>query len=423
MADAGGPPLVPKLPWLRRLRWTAVVGQTLAVWGVHGGLGVPLPVGAVLGVIAATAVTNLVLHGVSPDMGERPRFLAGVLALDVGLLTLLLRLTGGPYNPFATLYLVLVALAAVALTPWLTAGIAGLACVGYGGLYLAPEWLVRPGDPICGVGPNLPLDLHLRGMLVAFAVTAGLVAYFAGRLQHLLRRRDTELAAARERAHQHERFAALATLAAGAAHELGTPLGTIVVAAGELAREARQRPGDGALRDDAELIRREAFRCRAILDRLQNQAEDRPREMEVAPLLEELRERFPQVQFAEELSVQPTRLVAPPEALAQALTNLIDNAVHASPDNLPVRVDVRATEARVEFLITDRGMGVKAEVLAHAGEPFFTTKPAGRGMGLGLFLVRLLARRLAGEFRFETPVDGGTRAVLSLPSVVGGLPR
>lgn len=382
-----------------------------------------LPLGMAFAVIGFTAFTNLVLHFVPAGRGETPRFLAGVLALDVLLLTLLLHLTGGPHNPFGTLYLVLVALAAVALTPAWTWGIAALSCIGYGWLFLAPVALARPGDPACGVGPNLPLAIHLRGMLVAFGVTAVLVAFFAARMQQALKRQHEELEEARAQAAQHERFAALATLAAGAAHELGTPLGTIVVAAGELAREAKSLPDRPEFTADAELIRAEAFRCRSILDRLQHHADDEPREMDPAGFMAALRSRFPGVRFDPSAPSGQRRIVAPPEALTQALSNLIGNAVDASPVGGEVRVGMTANGGVVEFHVTDCGAGLSEEVRVHAGEPFFTTKSPGRGMGLGLFLVRLLARRLAGELRFETPNGGGTRAVLSLPlSVEEGAP-
>lgn len=277
------------------------------------------------------------------------------------------------------------------------------------------------GDPMCGVGPNLPMSIHLWGMLVAFALTAGLVAFFVGRLQRVLRGRDDELQTAREQAVQHERFAALATLAAGAAHELGTPLGTIVVAAGELARDARAMSDRPGWVEDAELIRREAYRCRSILDRLQHHAEDVPTEIELNGVVSALRSRFPGVELEIRSGDQGARLVAPPDALTQALSNLIGNALDATSKDADVRVEVRTKAGQVEFRVTDCGSGLTEAAAVHAGEPFFTTKPVGRGMGLGLFLVRLLARRLAGEFRFETPVQGGTCAVLSLPVASGGV--
>ena len=101
--------------------------------------------------------------------------------------------------------------------------------------------------------------------------------------------------------------------------------------------------------------------------------------------------------------------------MGQALSSLLKNALDASPVDAAVRVEVRHVGARVEFVVEDRGVGLDPAARSHAGEPFFTTKPPGQGMGLGLFLVRLLAQRLDGEFRLESLPQGGTRALLSLP--------
>lgn len=407
-----------RLPWLRRLRWTAVAGQTLTVLAVVHGMHVQLPMAAVSWVIGAAVLTNLALHRVPPGRGERMGFLAAVLGLDVVLLTSVLHLTGGPHNPFATLFLVLVAVAAVSLTPAWTAAVAVGSCLGYGWLFLGRGWFARPGDPVCGVGPDLPLSIHLQGMLTAYGLTAGLVAFFVARMHQGMRRHEMELARVRETVAENERFAALATLAAGAAHELGTPLGTMALVADDLARSTRAGRPD--LAADADLIRREAFRCRSILDRLQNAAEDAPRAIGVSELVEDLRRVFPSARFDIEAGTSSGTLVAPVEALRQALCNLVGNGQDASPSGSPVRVAVGLVPIGIEFRVEDSGPGLSESARVHAGEPFFTTKPVGRGTGLGLYLVRLLARRLEGDFQLECPSGGGTRAILRLPMRAGG---
>ncbi|MCC6235602.1 MAG: HAMP domain-containing histidine kinase [Verrucomicrobiales bacterium] len=403
------------LPWLRALRWTAVVGQTATVLAVRYGLGIPLPLAEVFGVIALIAASNLALHSVPRGACEEDPILAAILLTDVGLLTVMLQLTGGSHNPFATLYLVHGALAAVALAPRWASLVAASCCAGYGVLFFGHDLLPRPGDPVCGVGPNLPMTVHLRGMWISFALTVALVVIFAGRLQAVLRRRDVELTAARELALQHERFAGLATLAAGAAHELGTPLGSIALAAGELERTARREGADPALIEDARLIHGEAIRCRSILDRLQEHADDVPQPIPLATILRDLALRFRgrPVQFPEPPAT--ALVMAPPAALGQAMANLVSNAVEAAPPGTWVSVEAEVVSGHARLRVTDRGAGIPEAVRQRAGEPFFTTKPPDRGMGLGLFLVRLLARRMAGEFTLETPPGGGTCACLSLP--------
>ena len=408
-------PPVFTLPWLRLLRWTAVFGQTATVLWVVYGLRLALPLRPVFACIAFTALTNLALHRVPAGRGETPRALAACLALDVVQLTVLLHFTGGPHNPFSAFYLAHVALAAVALPPRWAATVAAVCAGGFSLLYFGSEHLPRPADPVCGVGPDLPLNLHLNGMLAAFVLTAVAIVFFAGRLQSALRQREGQLAEARGAATRHERFAALATLAAGAAHELGTPLGTIAIAAGEVARAAQQLPDQPDLADDAELIREEAARCRAILDRLESQSGDATRELVLEEVLAELQRRFPRG-LAIRRAAAATTVFAPPEAFTQALVSLVKNGFDASPTGTEVRCAVDPEQGSVRFAVTDHGEGLSADVLAHAGEPFFTTKPPGRGTGLGLFLVRLLAERLGGDFRLDSASPGGTTATLVLPA-------
>lgn len=403
------------LPWLRWLRWTAVAGQSMAVLTVSSWLGIRLPLASVWSVIGLTAVTNLALHAVPRGRGEDVRVLAGVMTLDVVLLTALLHFTGGPHNPFSSFYLVHVALAAVILPLSWAGFVAVICCAGFALLYIGAPLLPRVEDVVCGIGPDLPMPTHLRGMLVAFVLTALCVAFFVNRLQRTLSQREAELAAAREVAAQHEHFAALATLAAGAAHELGTPIGTIAIAAGELARTAKTAPGFPDVMDDAELIRQQAARCRDILDRLQNQAGDMPRSVTVAELCAGLRSRFQDAEIHLETREAPQTVVVPPESFVQALASLVKNALDAQNGKGPVLVRVSKRDGRVSFAVVDQGVGVRPDIRKRAGEPFFTTKPPGKGMGLGLFLVKVLAQRVRGDFRLETLDGGGTAAVLEFP--------
>lgn len=403
------------LRWLRNLRWTAVAGQTATVCFVVWVLGLRLPLALVFPVIGVTAISNAILHWVPAARWERPGPVTGLLVFDVLLLTAMLHVTGGPHNPFTFFYLVHVALAAVVLPAKGSAAVAAACVAGYGLLFVGLDVRWRPGDDVCGVGPGMPLSMHLRGMLVAFGLSAACITFFAGRLQAALKRQAEELAKARLMAASNERFAAMATLAAGAAHELGTPLGTIAIAAGELVRNARQCGGSAEVVEDADLIREESVRCRAILDRLQAQTGDAVRRVDVAEVVAGVVRRFPVSRVQVAPIAAGLELEAPPEALGQALASLVKNALDASPADAVVRMAVRHVGDRVEFVVEDRGAGLDAAARSHAGEPFFTTKPPGQGMGLGLFLVRLLAQRLEGGFRLESLEHGGTRAVLSLP--------
>jgi two-component system, sensor histidine kinase RegB len=139
------------------------------------------------------------------------------------------------------------------------------------------------------------------------------------------------------------------------------------------------------------------------------------RRVDVAEVVAGVVGRFPASRVQVSTIEAGLELDAPPEALGQALSSLVKNALDASPAGAAVQMQIRRSGERVEFRVEDRGAGLDPAARSHAGEPFFTTKPPGQGMGLGLFLVRLLAQRLDGEFRLEGLEQGGTCAVLSLP--------
>jgi two-component system sensor histidine kinase RegB len=402
------------LDWLIRLRWGAVAGQLgtiLVAEALWGGL----PLRFLLLPVAALAASNGLVAATRARAGS-PRLLCGAaLTLDTLLLTALLALSGGAYNPFSVLYLVHIALAATVLGARWTWFLAALSIACYGLLFLAP-----PSDPHAGHRGD-ELGVHLQGMWVAFVVAALLTAYFVVRLSSDLERRDATMASLRERAARQERLSAVMTLAAGAAHELGTPLATIAVASRELERQIRAlpEPGSRALAEDAALIRSELERCRAILGRLAADSGSRPGETpqaaDAASLVAEIVAGVPAAGRAR-LRVEQARPgngpSVPRGALVQVALSLLQNAFEAGEG--PVRLSVEASATRLVLRVEDEGRGMSPEVLARAGEPYFSTKAPGQGLGLGLFIARTLSEQMGGRLRLESRPGRGTTASVEI---------
>lgn len=413
--------------WLARLRWAEIAGQAATVVAGQFLLGGSLPMLPLLVVIGIGLVSNLVIElyffgdrrreGVPP----RPvyeRQLALVMMLDIALLTGLLYFTGGPHNPFCFLYLVQIALAAVLVRARWTWMLVGLSFVGFGVLIVAHDRLA------------IPEDTRVIGAWVALGVASAFVVHFLLRITGALAEREGELEQARHLAARQERLAALATMAAGAAHELSTPLGTVALAAKELERALAKDAAE--LAADARLIREQVGRCRAILEQMaqgagtvgESVALGTVRQLVDDALIGVRAAPNVLVEISEDVAASPVRL--PPRAVSQALRSLITNAQDASPANTAIVISVRSAGAAGDELaiaIRDRGAGIPHELMARIGEPFFTTKAPGRGMGLGLFLARAVIEGVGGTLHIGPATGGGTEVRVVLPSDVGARHR
>jgi two-component system sensor histidine kinase RegB len=335
--------------------------------------------------------------------------------LDTLCLTAVLMLTGGPNNPFTLLYLVQITVSATILTKRQTWALGGLATLCFGALFL----LYRP-IPIMemhhrGDGANL----HLIGMWVGFAIATFLVALFSGKISELLRDREASLLAMQEELARKDRLASLATLAAGAAHELGTPLGTIAVVAKEVERYAEQTARDGSLAEDCRLIRTEVDRCHGILRRMSADGAEPMGEafakLSIHGVLHAVAREFPPGRVQPPIGPDPgLTVMAPPQAIHQALCALIKNALEAGGPDALVSLAAGQAGELVRLTVSDHGPGMPEQTLRRIGEPFFTTKAPGQGMGLGVFLVRSLAERIGGRLTYTSTPGAGTVAALEL---------
>jgi two-component system sensor histidine kinase RegB len=407
------------MPWLVRLRWASVIALAGAAWAAFAFWRVRLPVASVVALLAALAMTNAALAFQLRSPAPRRIVIGGALLVDVGLLTGILYLVGGPLNPFGIVYLVGITVAAVALGyRWAIAlGVVSNLAYGFTFFYHRPLEFIDPS------GSSAVLTLHLSGMWVAFAAATGLIAYFVGRVSESLTQRERELAEARASAAKSERLAALFALGAGAAHELATPLSTIRTAAGELERTIAGPSVSSATANGEYLavIREEVDRCTRVLDQLSGRAaatSATESKVLLSRLVDDLRYRLGE-SLAQRLDVsvppQMQFLDVPAEPLRQALIALLRNAFDASTADQRVTMRIDDSDG-LRLEVIDRGRGMEEPERARAEEPFFTTKPAGAGLGLGLFLVRAFADQMGGTFSLRSSPGAGTSAILELPA-------
>ncbi|MFP2929393.1 ATP-binding protein [Pyxidicoccus sp. 3LG] len=409
------------LGWLVRLRWHAAAGQALTVLVATRGFGLDLPVVPLLALVATTTVSNLVLAlWLRRAPTVRPGLLGGVLSFDVLLLTGLLALSGGPANPFSVLYLVHVTLAALVLGPRWTVSIALLAVLGHASLFFAHVPLPEAAHPRDANGTD---SLYQLGMWVACMLTAMVIAFVVARVAAALKDRQEAVVRSQQFAARAEKLASLSTLAAGAAHELGTPLGTIAIAANELEALILEEPQEAL--EDARLIRDEVERCRDILERMSARAGrtlgETPERTTTSAVLTQLREELGAAELARlHLDAGPELLLrCPVRGLVQVLANLVRNGLQASDaTQASVTVTARGVADTLRFTVEDHGTGVPAALLSRLGEPFFTTKPAGQGMGLGLFLAQTYAELCGGRLELASEEGRGTRVTLELPRLM-----
>jgi two-component system, sensor histidine kinase RegB len=391
------------LPWIVRLRYGMALGQIATALFVRYALGVDIPLAAFAIAPILVAASNLLLAA-----RAAATLVAWAFVLDTLCLTFMLMLSGGPTNPFSLLYLVHITLSAIILTKRWTWALGALSTLCFGLLFL----IYRPIPALEMHHPTDGANLHLTGMWIGFAVAAFLVALFSGKISELLRQREESLLRMQTELARRDRLASLGTLAAGAAHELNTPLATIAVVARELELFSTN------IAEDSRLIRTEVDRCREILWRMSVQgaqpAAHASESVEAGDLLADVCREIQQPTRLH-IDVSSVPLTVPRRAVAQALIALTRNALEAGAPDSSVRVIARRAGERFQFVVSDHGKGMSSDTLRRVGEPFFTTKEPGRGMGLGTFLARSLAEQLGGCLMFESAPDTGTRATFELP--------
>jgi two-component system sensor histidine kinase RegB len=409
------------------IRWIAVAGQALTLLVVHYVLGFPMQIGWAGTAVAALAAVTLAAQVRRPQ-SERltDRESALYFAFDILQLAVLLYLTGGLNNPFSVLILAPVTVSAAALSYRSTLGLAGLAIACVVLLGIRHEPLPWPDGDF-----DVP-DIFVAGYAIALILAVMFLTFYVYRVAQESRRLSDALSAAQAALDREQRVSSLGALAAAAAHELGSPLGTISLVAKELARDL---PRESEHRADAELLVSQSDRCREILAELSRKPEQDKDHFNVLPagLLVELAaapHARPHVALRIEFAPDPSEPRDPvmprrPEIM-HGLGNLLQNAIEFAREE--VKVLIAWTRGEIVMTITDDGPGFPPDVLRRLGDPYLSSgsegldqgQRQGDHMGLGIFIAQNLIERAGGTVGFSNNDYGGAEVRVSWPRSVLG---
>ncbi|OIR15742.1 sensor histidine kinase RegB [mine drainage metagenome] len=424
---------------LRRLillRCGAILAQSATLILAHRFLSTDFSWAPMLGAVSLLAlVSALTWWRLSLDfpVGNMELFLQ--LSVDVLVLTVLLYYSGGSTNPFVSLYLLPLVIAAATLPRRHTWGMAALTLACYS---LLMVWHVplpmghAQSEPVTMQGmdhmhhqmdtaspagtASSPLgdafNTHVLGMWLEFVISSVVVAYFVVEMARAVRSRDAQLTRVREETLRNERIVALGTQAAGAAHELGTPLSTMSVVIGEMRRECAMQEQQ----ENLAILDEQVRSCKRILDSLLSHAQETSSELSLEEFIRNVLNEWqllrPTVHYRFHVkSPQPSPRLRADLALRSALLNLLNNAADASSEEMDILLFW--DHANIKLEIRDQGPGLTPETAARAGSAFFTTKQEGRG--LGLFLANATLERLGGKVRLSNREGGGATTEVILP--------
>ncbi len=407
--DDNNPAVRQNLYFLSLIRAIAIVGQALALlyFTTITPIGLPaVEIAIVLSIYASLTLAIWLRSYRSVPIGDS-EFLLHLLS-DIVFFSILLFFSGGASNPFVSYLLIPISIAAITLPRRHSIGVALLALLTYSLLlkYYVPIAAIAPGHHQMGSS-----SLHVLGMWANFSISAAIVIYFISRMAATLKQQQQEIAMRRDAQLRDEQLLAVATLAAGTAHELGTPLNTMKLLVDEMLLEK-----DPAA--DIVLLSKQLEQCKSTLKQLLTTAEEfhskqqppQPIEHYLRHLLERWQLLRPTLKTAIHFADSPELSAVFHPTIAQSILNLLNNAADASQS---VDVNIAWDQKIITLMIRDYGSGLKPATMDNLGELFATDKAD--GLGLGLFLSQATLTRFGGSVTLQNAPEGGTVTRITLP--------
>lgn len=388
-------------------RWVAITGQLAAVLVTHYILSVPLPLEACLLTILVAVLLNLYAAMRERSSGISALKASFYLGFDLLQLSLLLFLTGGLGNPFFMLLLGPVVIGSTLLARW---QMISLIITGIISVILLAHFFVPLQVPV--TIDHAPHSLILMGQFIAFSITAFFVSFFGWRASSENRAMQKAHEAVKAVITQKRHLNSLGAQAAAAAHELGSPLSTIAVAAGELANEAGKA---SALSEDIQLIISQVERCKRILQKFGEQPDEETSEYILAPLpltrlIHEIAENFghenPGITIEIEDFLNNPVIISQKPEIVHSLGVYIQNAIQRAESR--VMLSCSENKDMVLIQIRDDGPGFGVDIMSSLGQPLKTFRPDGYGSKrLGIFIAQNLLEELGARTVYSNDLQTG----------------
>jgi two-component system sensor histidine kinase RegB len=396
------------------IRAVVILGQCLALiyFSAFKPLGLATTeIAWILGIYASISIATANRNRFKVPITNKEFFIH--LLVDIIFFSVLLYFSGGASNPFISYYLIPISIAAITLPRSYTVWIALIALFGYSLLlmYYVPVMAIAPSHMGHAMAGN---NLHILGMWANFAISAAIISYFVSQIANELARQQQKIAEHREQQLENEQLLAIGTLAAGTAHELGTPLNTMRLLVDEMQQ-------DNNSNKDIDLLSQQIDQCKTTLKQLQSTANESSvnsySNQTLHSYFDQLIERWQlmrpelnaSVSYAKSEIPAPTIRFHP--TIAQSILNLLNNAADASPSE--VEVSISWSETEVIISIKDFGEGYETTSSKHINKPFASNKTD--GLGLGLFLSQSTVTRFGGSISLDKLPEGGTLTKLCLP--------
>jgi len=430
------------LKWLFILRNLMILSEVILIVLSIYGLNIRLPEQqlwlVIMSIGVVNAYTSMRLETEEP-VTELEIF--SQLVIDVFAITALLYLTGGASNPITWVFLLPLIITAIMLHQ----SYAWYMVILTTSMYTA---LMAYNIPLPSIEPHMPnpemrysdvknyellqqvhamsdshyFNLHIFGMWFGFVFSAGLVAFFVVELAKTLKAQERNLAEARENALRDERVVALGTLAASAAHDMGTPLGTIAIVTHELEQEypVHRFPD---LHDKLLIMQQQIDRCKTALSVMSASAGEMRAESGSVMLLTDYIDEVINQWRSHKPAAKLCFFIDPDVAmhakiiaeltLTHSIINILNNAAEASPPEKGIEFHASWDVDYAVIKIRDFGPGLPPELIDFAGkQPVISKK---RGLGVGLFLAYSTINRLGGKISLYNSESGGACAEITLP--------